>query len=128
MHSKNPIDVLSKGSLLNPKTDQEIAAAMTEHVQYLNSWLDSRLKCLFITLEIAEEEAAENANSACLQLITAIRHELRLTEKLVVPLEGFATEDGGYLAPSPTQMVAALAQTRADWVDFLVSVTNPAVE
>ena len=124
MTSENPNTVLSKGTVLHPQNDQEVAAAMAEHVHYLNSWLDSRLKYMAVTLEIAEEEALESDNIECQRLIASVRHELRLTEKLVVPVAAFANAEGGYSPQPPVRMAAALAQTRAEWVDFLIAATT----
>lgn len=126
MHSEKPIAVLSKGTVLNPKTDQEVAAAMAEHIYFLNSWLASRLNYLAISLEIAEEEAVENSNAECQKLIASISHHLRLTEKLVVPLAAFPNPDGSHSVELPVQIAAAMAQTRADWVDFVEAATAEA--
>ena len=126
MLSEKPNYMLSKGTVLNPKTDQEVAAAMADHIYFLNSWLGSRLNYLAITLEIAAEEALENNNSECQKLIASISHQLRVTEKLVIPLATFPNPDGSHSAELPVQIATAMAQTRADWVDFMEAATAKA--
>ena len=82
---------------------------MAEHIHFLNSWPDNRMNHLVITLEVAEKEAVEHINSERWQIIAAARHELRLTERLVVPLVELTNAACVHSPQPPVRMAAALA-------------------